>query len=299
MSEQLSIFPNNKSNYEPAKKKQKVVNVASVPQRSPFRYPGGKTWFVPTFRQWMSQFNPDDITLIEPFAGGGIISLTAACENLAKNVVMVELDDEIAAVWDTIINQGQGSWLAGQIINFDLTVENAKKMIEQENPSVKEKAFITILKNRIYHGGILANGSGMLKHGENGKGITSRWYPETLRKRIETIGVVKHKIEFLHGDAFKAIEQNAHDKNAVFFVDPPYTVAGKRLYTFFDIDHRELFASLAKIKGSFLITYDDAEEVIEWAEEFGFEYRRIPMKTTHHLTKYELIISDNFDWFEE
>lgn len=25
----------------------RVVNVASVPQRSPFRYPGGKTWLVP------------------------------------------------------------------------------------------------------------------------------------------------------------------------------------------------------------------------------------------------------------
>ena len=25
----------------------KAVNVASVPQRSPFRYPGGKTWFIP------------------------------------------------------------------------------------------------------------------------------------------------------------------------------------------------------------------------------------------------------------
>jgi DNA adenine methylase len=29
----------------------KIVNVASVPQRSPFRYPGGKTWLVPIVRQ--------------------------------------------------------------------------------------------------------------------------------------------------------------------------------------------------------------------------------------------------------
>ena len=25
---------------------ERVVNVASVPQRSPFRYPGGKTWLI-------------------------------------------------------------------------------------------------------------------------------------------------------------------------------------------------------------------------------------------------------------
>jgi DNA adenine methylase len=299
MSEQLNIFSDNTNQPQSQKKKLKVVNVASVPQRSPFRYPGGKTWFVPTFRQWMSRFDSPKITLIEPFAGGGIISLTAAFENLAKKVLMVELDEEIAAVWNTIINQGEGEWLAGKIVNFDLTVENAKKIIEQDNPSVKERSFITILKNRIYHGGILANGSGMLKRGENGKGIASRWYPETLRKRIENIGVVRHKIKFLHGDAFETIEEYSDDKDAVFFVDPPYTVAGKRLYTHFDIDHRNLFAVLSRVKGSFLITYDDAEEVREWAEEFNLEYRRIPMKTTHHRTKYELIISDSFDWLED
>jgi DNA adenine methylase len=32
---------------------QKIVNVASVPQRSPFRYPGGKTWLVPRVRRWL------------------------------------------------------------------------------------------------------------------------------------------------------------------------------------------------------------------------------------------------------
>jgi DNA adenine methylase len=69
---------------------QKPVNVASVPQRSPFRYPGGKTWFVPTFRRWMEHKVPKQNILIEPFAGGGIISLTALFEWLVPKAVMVE-----------------------------------------------------------------------------------------------------------------------------------------------------------------------------------------------------------------
>jgi len=32
-----------------------IINVASVPQRSPFRYPGGKTWLIPTVRQWLNK----------------------------------------------------------------------------------------------------------------------------------------------------------------------------------------------------------------------------------------------------
>jgi DNA adenine methylase len=49
-----------------------VVNVASVPQRSPFRYPGGKTWLVPYVRLWLSSITPPLQELMEPFAGGRI-----------------------------------------------------------------------------------------------------------------------------------------------------------------------------------------------------------------------------------
>ena len=35
----------------------RVVNVASVPQRSPLRYPGGKTWLVPHIRTWLKEMN--------------------------------------------------------------------------------------------------------------------------------------------------------------------------------------------------------------------------------------------------
>ncbi|MDD4873345.1 MAG: DNA adenine methylase, partial [Kiritimatiellae bacterium] len=42
----------------------KPVNVASIPQRSPFRYPGGKTWFVPTFRSWIDNLYPKPEILV-------------------------------------------------------------------------------------------------------------------------------------------------------------------------------------------------------------------------------------------
>src|SRR3989344_8405825 len=90
MQTQFTIFGVD----NPKKRTSNIVNVASVPQRSPFRYPGGKTWLVPTFRKWIKCFNPKDVLLIEPFAGGGIVSLTAAFENLAKKIIMVELDEE-------------------------------------------------------------------------------------------------------------------------------------------------------------------------------------------------------------
>src|SRR5215208_7352729 len=160
----------------------RIVNVASVPQRSPFRYPGGKTWLVPRIRQWLKNKRSE---FIEPFAGGGIISLTVAAEGLADHVTMVELDDQVAAVWRVIVErESDAAWLAEAIVKFDLTDKSLAEVLAGEPRSLKEKAFQTILKNRTFHGGILAAGSAPIKHGENGRGIKSRWYAETLSKRI-------------------------------------------------------------------------------------------------------------------
>ena len=276
---------------------QSIINVASVPQRSPFRYPGGKTWLIPTVRQWLKQEGKIVKELIEPFAGGAIVSLTAAFEKMAEHITMVEMDEEIAAVWEIILND-KNKWLAEKIYSYDLTHANVKAELENPNKKLHDIAFCTILKNRVFHGGILAKGSGMIKNGENGKGITSRWYPKTLRDRILSINYVKDKMTFISGDAFEVLEKNLNNKNIYFFIDPPYTIAGKRLYTYFDINHERLFKLTAQLKGKFMLTYDDTPEIRQLANKYNLQFRTIPMKTTLHFEKNEIIISDNFSWWD-
>jgi DNA adenine methylase len=280
---------------------RKPVNVASIPQRSPFRYPGGKTWFVPTFRDWLSQQVHKPSTLIEPFAGGGIISLTALFENLVETAVMVELDEDIAAVWQTIVN-GNAQWLAQRIVNFDLTRETLTLELSKTDCDLREKAFQTILKNRTSHGGILANGSGLLKHGENGKGIRSRWYPQTLAKRFSAIDHIADRISFRQCDGLTVMKQFSNREDVLFFIDPPYTAggkkAGKRLYRYSEIDHEQLFKLCESVAGDFLMTYDNAEEVKQLARKHGFQMRLIPMTNTHNTTMEELVIGKNLDWMD-
>jgi DNA adenine methylase len=239
--------------------------------------------------------------LIEPFAGGGIISLTTAFENLAESVLMVEMDEEIASVWETIIS-GNGEWLAHQILSFNMTRESAIAELSKAPRSIKEMAFQTIIKNRTFHGGILAAGSGLLKNGEAGRGILSRWYPETLAKRIRNIGLVLDKLTFLQGDAFDIIELYKNNKGAVFFIDPPYTAGGKkagnRLYTHFQLDHERLFQLCTELAGDFVMTYDNASEVRALAGRHSFQSKPIPMKNTHHVEMTELVIGKNLSWME-
>lgn len=273
----------------------KIVNVASVPQRSPFRYAGGKTWLVPRIRQWLSVFGGTDKVIVEPFAGGGIVSLTAVMENLVGRAVMIELDEDIASVWMTILG-GEGEWLAREIEGFDLTQENVNLILSRTPVSSRERALATIIKNRVTRGGIMASGVGLVKHGENGKGLASRWYPKTLKKRILAIDQVRHRIKFVQGDAFAFLREFAKRENHVFFIDPPYTKAGRRLYKYSDIDHDLLFKLASNLKGNFLMTYDNEAEISQLAKKYGFKTRTIPMKNTHHSEKQELLISRNLDW---
>src|SRR3989338_612425 len=271
----------------------KPVNVASVPQRSPFRYPGGKTWFVPTFRDWLNNLYPKPEILVEPFAGGGIISLTALFEDFVSSAVMVEIDEDIAAVWQTVVDK-QSEWLAKRILDFHLTKESAVHEISKTNVDTKEKAFQTILRNRTLHGGILAEGAGFLKHGENGKGIHSRWYPETLARRFNNLKDIANRITFRQEDGLEVIKEYSNRRDVIFFIDPPYTAggkkAGKRLYRYFNLDHEQLFDTCENIRGDFIMTYDNALEVRELAKRHGFQIKPIAMKNTHNAEMTELVI---------
>lgn len=272
-----------------------VINVASIPQRSPFRYPGGKTWLVPYVRLWLRSFPQALAELIEPFAGGAIVGLTAAFEGLAKKVCLIEIDADVAAVWKTILGTN-GVWLAERISQFKLSAEAVRRTLAAKPASTRERAFVTILRNRVQRGGILAPGAGLMKNGENGKGLSSRWYPQTLRRRILDIAGVRNRITFKQGDGLECIEKNLKRKNVVFFVDPPYTMAGRRLYRYSEIDHRRLFSLLKRAAGDFLMTYDDSAEIRRLVVEFQFDCETVAMKNTHNTTMEELLIGPRLDW---
>jgi DNA adenine methylase len=132
--------------------------------------------------------------------------------------------------------------------------------------------------------------------------VASRWYAQTLAKRIRNIQRYREKITFIQGDGIAVVEKYAPQKTAAFFIDPPYTAgkngkrAGKRLYTHNELDHAELFRQCQKIKGELLMTYDNADEVIQMATLHGFSTRLISMMNTHHATMQELIIGRDLTW---
>ena len=271
-----------------------VVNVATVPQRSPLRYPGGKTWLVPHIREWLARTTPK--LLIEPFAGGGIVSLTAVMESLTPASVMVELDRDVAAFWRAAIESG--TQLAKLVCEFEPSVERLKQMERAAPASVLEHGLRTLVLNRTRRGGVLARGASFSRTGENGKGVLSRWYPKTLAKRLEAIASYAERITFVETDAMKLLPTllTGWGQDAAVFVDPPYTAAGgkragTRLYEHSHVDHAAVFEMLDCHGTNFLMTYDAAPEVVELTRRHGFSAVVLAMKSGHHRRLPELVIT--------
>mgnify|MGYP003654082218 CR=1 FL=1 len=265
----------------------KITNVASVRHLSPFRYPGGKTWLIPRIREWLAAIKPR--TFAEPFCGGAIVGLTVAAENLAEHVTLCELDDDVAAVWKIALSD-EAMPLAERIMRFRVSEASVREVLESPSDSLLCKAFRTIIRNRMNRGGIMAPGAGLMKGGENGRGLLSRWYAETLCARIMAINELRDRITFLHRDYRESPPADA------VFIDPPYTVAGRRLYAHNAVDHSDVFTLAAKAAGSFLMTYDNAPEIRSLAAIHGFATAPIAMKNTHHAIMSELLIGKNLNW---
>ena len=271
-----------------------VVNVATVPQRSPLRYPGGKTWLIPHIREWLKDTRPE--ILIEPFAGGAIVSLTAVMEDLADAAVMVEIDRDVAAFWRSALESG--ATLQEWIGQFHPTLERLRKIEQSPPENVIEHGFRTLVLNRTRRGGVLARGASFTKSGESGKGLLSRWYPETLVNRLADIQAYSVRLSFVEGDGMKLLPilLRGWGRDAAVFIDPPYTaaggkMAGSRLYEHSNVDHAALFEMLADNKSNFLMTYDAAPEIVDLVHKHRFCAAALAMKNGHHNRLIELVIT--------
>lgn len=99
-------------------------------------------------------------------------------------------------------------------------------LIIQAPHSVLDHGFRTLVLNRTRRGGVLAPGASLTRHGENGGGLCSRWYPDTLAKRLQDIAYHAHQLLFYEGDGVGILDTFADHPGSKFFVDPPYTAAG-------------------------------------------------------------------------
>ena len=286
-----------------------AANVAQVPQRSPLRYPGGKTWLIPHIRAWLRETVVPHRLIVEPFAGGAVVSLTAVMEGLADRALLVERDPDVAAFWRAALEHGDA--LMARVREFTPSREAVERLANGTPRDMVEHGFRTLVLNRMRWGGVLAPGAALVKRGENGHGTASRWYPETLIKRLRAIRDHADRLSFYEGDGARLLRDKVSSgqwpvasdrrpttgaRSPALFIDPPYTAAGgkragARLYAHHTIDHAALFATLAESGTNFLMTYDCSDEITALVRRHGFHAETVTMKNSHYNSVKETIIA--------
>ena len=132
---------------------------------------------------------------------------------------MVEIDRDVSAFWRAALEYGDQ--LVERVVKFTPDRPTVERLSTDPPAGVLEHGFRTLVLNRTRRGGVLAPGASLTKRGENGNGIASRWYPDTLAKRLRHISTYSDRLSFCEGNGVEMLEMLADKPDVRLFVDPP------------------------------------------------------------------------------
>lgn len=267
--------------------------------RTPLRYPGGKSSLSAFLRSVFEENGLQDITYVEPFAGGAGAAINLLIEGHVNRIVLNDVNPAIYKFWRSVVEHTDEflQKLYETPISIDEWNTQKKIFSNISEYSDIEVGFATFYLNRCNHSGILtANPIGGINQTGKWK-IDARYKKESLENRIKNIAAHKDKISIHCLDALtfiKDLSANRQD-NIFFYLDPPYYKKGSQLYlnAFMDKSHEELRNVLQDIENvQWVLTYDNTPEILalyeNWCsvKEFSLNYFAFRAKVGAELLIY-------------
>ena len=247
-------------------------------QKSPFRYPGGKSRAVKILEKYFSDVNE----FASPFVGGGSFEIYMA--EKGKRVYGYDAFDLLVNCWQQLLTKPEDCYNELKVFYDyfwgtkrpheelrDLYYDIRDNKIYTETDPVK-KAMMFLFVNRCSFSGL-----GMLG------GFISMWnveFTQGIMDRIKNFSVPNLSVEQM--DFEKSIELN---KDKRLYLDPPYLVEAQ-LYGTKDndlhmgFDHKKLADILHK-RDNWVMSYNNCDEIRKLYDG----YTIIDEKWTYGLTK--------------
>lgn len=281
--------------------------------KSIFRYPGGKTKLLTPIIDKLTLLNTGQVRYSEPFFGGGSVGLKFLQISNFKNAWINDKDMGIACLWTAIFNYPE--LLKNKIQEFQPDLEQfytfKSKLLDYPIPETPEQmteiGFMKLAVHQMSYSGL-----GVKSGPIGGRTQTSstyklgcRWSSTGLIKKIFAVRDSIKNVRLAYGccscwDFEKIL--NDDGVSTLTYLDPPYYVKGNQLYQhgFSLEDHARLAESLKNTKHTWLLSYDDCEEIrklYRWArvEEVVTRYTlTVPRSTDGKRTAgkiKELLIS--------
>lgn len=232
---------------------------------SPLRYPGGKTFLFPLFDKVIKENGLENVTYVEPYAGGAGAALALLYLEKVERIVINDLDKAIYSFWRSAIYDSDR--FIEKICSTPVTIREwrRQKAIYNNYRSGRfDLGFATFFLNRTNVSGILEGGP-IGGHKQKGKWkIDARFNKESLAERIRQLSFYKNRISVFNKDGLELISDYLNKNNAFIYLDPPYFEKGATLYLnhYKKDDHEALARRLNQNPNAFwLLTYDDKKEI--------------------------------------
>ncbi|MCX6738082.1 MAG: DNA adenine methylase [Candidatus Parcubacteria bacterium] len=263
---------------------------------SPLRYPGSKKRLTVYLNKIIEKNNLKPGIIVEPFLGGGSVTLFFLANNLIKKAVVSDRDKLVYSFWFVLFHNPER--LIRFIKKVDINVDNFIKYKEisklPENYSKEVVAEACLFLNRTSFSGILRKEVGPIG-GMKQKSpykIDCRFNRESLIKKIKTLSKFKNRITVLNCDWKNtlAYSNKRYKKNEIIlYLDPPFYKKADKLYRqFFDEDdHKSLCDALIKTKYSWILSYDKAKEIVNMYSKFKQVHIQLPYSINSHAIRLE------------
>lgn len=246
--------------------------------KSPLRYPGGKAFLSPYFKDLILRNGMVDGYYAEPYCGGSGLAIELLTNEIVRRIFLNDADLRIYAFWYSIFHDTEK--FLKMLWDIPISIIEWKKQRNisamQQDTDLLNLGFSTFYLNRCNRSGIISGGP-IGGYSQNGKWkLDARFSKKDLAKRIEFLANYSNRVSLSNVDALvflKALEKNQRsNKKLLTYLDPPYYSMGDRLYMNYYVpkDHKKLARNIRLSKLKWILSYDDVPEIRQL-------YRGLPM----------------------
>lgn len=235
---------------------------------TPLRYPGGKTQLTPFVLDVMRANDLMQCIYCEPFAGGAGIACRLLLAGAVSEIWINDIDASIYAFWHSVLNVPDE--LCSWIEKTPVTIAEWKKQrtVQQDKAaSIFQLGCSTLFLNRTNRSGILKGGVIGGQEQASEYLLNCRFNRADLTRKIQRIALYKDQVHLSRVDAEMYIKTVVPKLpgHSLVNIDPPYFGKGPGLYTSFykPKDHTALSHVIRSIKKPWMLTYDDAPEIVD------------------------------------